>query len=72
MRRLKRAYQRNAKKQNKLRRRAVTAGTIAAITIGTGASLNKAIANNTQPWRDEHQLPIRLDADLDLLRNTDM
>jgi hypothetical protein len=67
MRRLRRAYQRNAKKQKKLRRRAVTAGTIAAITIGTGAGLSKAIANNTQPWQDEHQLIVSPDADADLL-----
>jgi len=67
MRKLKRAYQRNAKKQHKLRRRAATAGAIAAITIGTSAGLSKAIVNSPLPWQNEHQSAVVPDADADLL-----
>jgi hypothetical protein len=64
MRRLKRAYQRQAQKRNKFRRRAIAAGTAAAITLGADAGLNKALAK-AEPVT--HQLPVSQDADADLL-----
>jgi len=68
MRRLRRAYQRSATKREKLRRRAVAAGTAAVITFGAGASLNKAFAKDKV---DEHQQPVRQDADADLLADAE-
>lgn len=66
MRRLRRARQREARQRAKHGKRfkmyAVTAGTAAAITLGTAAGLNKALA-------DGHQLPVSKDADADLLAN---
>jgi hypothetical protein len=64
MRRLRRAYERQTRRQNKLRRRAIAAGTAAAITLGAGAGLNKALAK-AEPAT--HQLPVSQDADADLL-----
>ena len=64
MRRLRRAYQKRAKKQNKFRQRAIAAGTAAAITLGAGAGLNKALAK-AEPAT--HQLPVSRDSDADLL-----
>jgi hypothetical protein len=64
MRRLRRAYQRQTQKRNKLRRRAIAAGTAAAITLGAGAGLDKALAKDKP---DTHQLPVSQDADADLL-----
>jgi hypothetical protein len=64
MRRLHRAYQRQTQKRNKLRRRAIAAGTAAAITLGAGAGLNKALAEDNPAT---HQLPVGQDADADLL-----
>jgi hypothetical protein len=64
MRRLRRAFQRRVKKRDKLRRRAIAAGTAAVITFGAGANLNKAFAKETS---DGHQQPLSRDADADLL-----
>ena len=68
MRRLRRAHERNARRRKKFRQRAVAAGTVAAITLGTGAALNKALAEY-QP--NEHQLSVSNDADSDLLANAE-
>jgi hypothetical protein len=73
MRRLRRAYQRKTQKRNKFtctrsgtgfRRRAIAAGTAAAITLGTSAGLNKALAKDKPVT---HQSPVSQDADADLL-----
>ncbi len=68
MRRLRRAQQRHARQNKKFRRRAVAAGTAAVITLGTGATLRKALA---APTPDAHQVPVRQDADIDLLANAE-
>jgi hypothetical protein len=79
MRRLKRAYQRQAQKRYKFpctksgtgfRRRAITAGTAAAITLSAGAGLNKALAKD-KPVIITHQLPVSRDADADLLSDVE-
>jgi hypothetical protein len=70
MRRLKRAYQRQTQKRNKFRRRAIAAGTAAAITLGAGTGLNKALAKD-KPVTVTHQLPVSRDADADLLADTE-
>lgn len=62
MRKLRRAYQRNAAKRNTFKKQAIAAGTAAAITFATGLALNKALAV-------DHQLPVTQDADADLLAN---
>ena len=70
MRRLKRAHQRyvreQVKRRKKFRQRAIAAGTAAAITLGTGVGINKALAAYTP---DPHELPVSQDADADLLTN---
>ena len=70
MRRLKRAHQRyirqQAKRRKKFRQRAIAAGTVVAITLGTGVSINKAIAAYTP---NPHELPVSQDADADLIAN---
>ena len=66
MRRLRRAHRRQAKKLKKFRRRAIAAGTAAAIALGTGVSFNKALAGDMP---DKHQLSVSQDADRDLLTN---
>jgi hypothetical protein len=68
MKRLRRAYQRQTRKRNKLRKRAIAAGTAAAITLGAGAGLNKALAKDKLIT---HQQPVALDADTDLLSNAE-
>ncbi|MFC1794488.1 hypothetical protein ACFL3Q_12970 [Planctomycetota bacterium] len=68
MKRLRRAYQRQSSKRNKFRKRAIAAGTAAAITLGAGASLNKALAKG-KPIT--HQLSVSLDADADLLSDAE-
>ncbi|MHC4657435.1 MAG: hypothetical protein ACYS91_20810 [Planctomycetota bacterium] len=72
MRRLKRAHQRyirqQVKRRRKFRQRAIAAGTAAAITLGTGVCVNKAIAAYTP---DPHELTVSKDADADLLKNTE-
>jgi hypothetical protein len=70
MRRLKRAYQRQAQKRNKFRYRAIAAGTAAAITLGAGAGLNKALAKD-KPITVTHQQPVSRDADADLLADAE-
>ncbi|MGD8787781.1 MAG: hypothetical protein PVJ60_10180, partial [Phycisphaerales bacterium] len=64
MKRLRRAYQRRIRKRKKFKRRIIVAGTAAAITLGTGISLNRAFAVGMP---DRHQLPVIQDADADLL-----
>jgi hypothetical protein len=66
MKRLKRYHQRQIKKNSKFKRRAIAAGTAAAITFGIGTSLSKARAEYTP---DSHELAVSQDADSDLLAN---
>jgi len=68
MRRLRRAHERQAKRRKKLKRRAVAAGTAAVITLGTGLSLNKALAQYTP---DIHEIQFSHDSDLDLLADSE-
>jgi hypothetical protein len=71
MRRLRRAHQRNArqeaKRRIKFRQRAIAAGTAAAITLGAGVCLTKALAHTP----DIHELPVSQDADADLLADAE-
>jgi hypothetical protein len=71
MRRLRRAHQRNArqeaKQRKKFRQRAIAAGTAAAITLGAGVCLTKALAHTP----DIHELPVSQDADADLLADAE-
>ncbi|MEJ2703224.1 MAG: hypothetical protein P8Z79_12355 [Sedimentisphaerales bacterium] len=64
MRRLRRAYQRRARRRAKFRERAVAAGAAAVVTFGVGASLDKVFAKEAA---DGHQLAVSRDADGDLL-----
>ena len=70
MRKLKRVHQRHvreqAKRHRKFRQRAVAAGIVAAITLGTGVGVNKAFAAYTP---DPHELTVSQDTDADLLTN---
>jgi len=70
MRKLRRAHQRlarrEAKRRKKFKQQAIAAGTAAAITLGAGAGLNRALAAYTP---DNHELPVSQDADADLLAN---
>ncbi len=68
MKRLRRAYQRQNSKRNKFRKRAIAAGTAAAITLGAGAGLNKALAKDKPTT---HQQPVSRDADADLLADVE-
>ncbi len=68
MRKLIRAHQKQTRERKKFRRRAVAAGTAAAITLGAGVSLHKALAAYTP---DLHELSVSQDADADLLANTE-
>ncbi len=68
MKRLRRAYQRQTSKRNKFRKRAIAAGTAAAITFGAGAGLNKALAKDKPVT---HQQPVARDADADLLADAE-
>lgn len=68
MRKLRRARQRHARKRRKLKQCAIAAGTTAAIALGTGISLHKALAAHTP---DPHQLPVAQDADADLLADSE-
>ena len=70
MKRLRRAYQRQNSKRGKFRQRAIAAGTAAAITLGAGAGLNKALAKD-KPDEVTHQQPVALDADADLLTDAE-
>ncbi len=70
MRKLRRAHQKHAREQakwqKKLKKRAIVAGTAAAITLGAGVGINKVLAEYTP---DPHELPVSQDADADLLAN---
>ena len=68
MRRLRRAHQKKTIKRDKLRRRAIAAGTAAAITFGAGVTFNKALAKDIA---DGHQQPVSRDADADLIADTE-
>ena len=68
MRRLRRASQRQAKKYDRLRRRAIAAGTAAVLALGAGVNLSKALG---APKPDGHQLPVSQDADSDLLSSAE-
>ena len=70
MRRLKRAYQKNKSKRKSLKHKALTAGTAAAITLGTSAGIHKALAD-TQPVPDQHQIAVHDDSDFDLLTDVE-
>ena len=70
MKRLRRAYKRQTIKRNKFRKRAITAGTAMAITLGAGAGLNKALAKD-KPGVITHQQPVSRDADADLLADAE-
>ena len=70
MKRLRRAYQKKAAKRSKFRQRAIAAGTAAAITLGAGAGLNKALAKD-KPVADAHQQTVSRDADADLLADAE-
>ena|GEM_PF-3963807 len=65
MRKIKRNQKRQAKR-SRFAKRALAAGAAAAITLGAGATLNKAAAG---PAHDAHQTPVPRDADADLLAN---
>jgi len=66
MRKLRRAQQRHVREHKKFRRRAIAASAAAVISIGTGFSINRALAEYTP---DKHQLPVSQDTDADLLSN---
>ncbi len=68
MRRLRRTYQRHARENKKFKRRIVSAGIAAAITLGTAAITNKALAADPP---DLHQLPVVNDTDSDLLADSE-
>jgi hypothetical protein len=57
-------------KRKKFRQRAIAAGTAAAITLGVGVGLNKALAKD-KPGTITHQSPVSLDADADLLADAE-
>ena len=71
MRRLRRAHQKQVlkqvKKRKKLKQRAIAAGTAAAITLGAGVTLKKALAYIPDP----HELPVKNDTDADLLADVE-
>jgi len=67
MKRLRRAHQRRIKKSQKLRQKAIAAGTAAAITLAT-AGLNRAIAFDSP---DLHQQILTQDADADQLADAE-
>lgn len=72
MKRLKRAHKRCIRQQvnhrRKFKQRAIAAGTVTAITLGTGAGVNRAVAAYMS---DPHELTVSKDADADLLTNTE-
>lgn len=68
MRKLRRAHQKHARENRKFKRRMVSAGIAAAITLGTAAITNKALAADPP---DQHQLPVAQDADADLLADAE-
>ncbi len=72
MRRLRRAHQKflreQAKKHKNLKQKALATGAAAAIALGSGAGLHKAIAA-VPP--DQHHLPVTQDYDTDLLSDSE-
>jgi hypothetical protein len=66
MRRLRRARQKRIRKCEKLRQKALRAGTAAAFTLGIGVGCSKAVAAYVP---DPHQLQITKDEDSDYLTN---
>ncbi|UCE99555.1 MAG: hypothetical protein JSV82_00335 [Planctomycetota bacterium] len=68
MRKLKRAHQRHVRERKKFKKRAVAAGTAAAITLGSGVCLHKALAAYIP---DLHELVVSQDVDADLLANAE-
>jgi hypothetical protein len=66
MRKLRRARQKHIRKHEKLRQKALKAGTAAAVTFGIGISCSKAVADYVP---DPHQLQVTKDADSDFLTN---
>ena len=68
MKRLRRTYRRKIMKRKKFRERAIVLGTTAAITLGTGAALNKTLAKE-KPLT--HQLLVSRDKDADFLADTE-
>ena len=68
MRKLRRAHQRHLGERKKFKKQALAAGTAAAITLGAGVGLHKALAGYTP---NLHELPVSQDADADLLANAE-
>ena len=69
MRKLKRAYRKNAKKRNNFKQKALTAGAAAAITFGASTAIQKAYANeapSSEP--DKHQIAVDKDYDSDFVK----
>ena len=70
MRGLRRNYQKHLKEQEKRRKKfrksTIAAGAAAAITLGSGLSVNRILAAYTP---DPHELPVSQDSDADLLAN---
>ncbi|MBN2590297.1 MAG: hypothetical protein JXA96_10580 [Sedimentisphaerales bacterium] len=72
MRKLKRAYRKNAKQRSNFKQKALTAGAVAAITFGVNAGIQKAYANdNSAILPDNHQKAVHQDSDSDLLSNSE-
>ena len=67
MRKLRRAHKRQARKAEKLKQRALAAGTAAVIVFGAGMAANHARAAYSQ----DHLLPVAQDTDADLLTNAE-
>ena len=67
MKKLRRAHRRKNDKGKKLRRRALAAGTAAAIALAGGAGLNKVSVADVLADTDNHQLVVAGDSDSDLL-----
>ena len=69
MRKLRRAHQRQLRREAKVRKRfrtqAVTAGAAVALALGASLGMNRALAS------DQHQQPVADDADDDLLSNVE-
>jgi hypothetical protein len=72
MKKLKRAYRKNAKLRKSFRYKAIRTGAAAAITFGAGAGLHKAFAGDVQAVvPDLHQIAVNNDSDNDLLSDSE-
>ncbi len=72
MRKLKRAYRKNAKQRITFKQKAITAGIAAAITLGANAGIQKVYADdNREILPDNHQKAVNQDSDNDLLSNSE-